>query len=213
VGTVVNPVDGLLNYSKEHLTLQLWRLGIEHPRTLATENIDEAYDFASGILDSGSTVVIKPICKGRGVGVTWLNKIRSRKDLLQFLNWYNRSHAQGVFYLQEYVPNMGYDVRCMVIDGEVVGREKRSNPEDFRYNVSAGGSAEAFDDPVYYELSVRVAEAVGLKISGVDVLPAQDGTPYILEANCFPGYTALNEATGIPIHERIVDYFERTIRR
>ena len=213
VGTVVNPVDGLLNYSKEHLTLQLWRLGIEHPRTLATENIDEAHDFASGILDSGSTVVIKPICKGRGVGVTWLNKIRSRKDLLQFLNWYNRSHAQGVFYLQEYVPNLGYDVRCMVIDGEVVGREKRSNPEDFRYNVSAGGSAEAFDDPVYDELSVRVAEAVGLKISGVDVLPAQDGTPYILEANCFPGYTALNEATGIPIHERIVDYFERTIRR
>ena len=213
IGTVVNPVESMLRYSKEHLTLQMDRLGIAHPNTIVTENIDGAYNFAAGILDSGGTVVLKPICRGRGVGVIRLDRIRSREDLLQFLVWYNRAHGQGVFYLQEYVPNQGYDVRCMVVDGEVVGREKRSNPEDFRYNVSVGGLAEDFTDPVYDELSVRVAEAVGLKITGIDVLPAEDGTPYILEANCFPGYTALIEATGIPIHGRIVDYFQRLMRR
>ena len=87
ISTVVNPVDSLLNYSKEHLTLTLNKHGIPHPNTIATENIDEAYSFASSLLDSGRTVVIKPICRGRGVGVTWLNRIRSRKDLLQFLTW------------------------------------------------------------------------------------------------------------------------------
>ena len=135
-----------------------------------------------------------------------------REDLLQFLNWYNRAHGHGVFYLQEFVPNFGYDVRCMVIDGEVAGREKRSNPEDFRYNVSTGGQADPFDDPTFDELAIEVAEAVGFKITGIDILPSSDGTPYILEANCFPGYTALIEATGIPIHERIVEYFQRIMK-
>lgn len=212
VGTVINPVESTLRYSKEHLTGQLRRLGLPHPRTLITENIDKAYDFAANLLDSGHNVVLKPLCRGRGVGVVMLDRIRSREDLLQFLVWYTRAHAQGVFYLQEFVHNLGYDVRCLVIDGEVVGREKRSNPDDFRYNVSAGGTAEAFDDPVYDELSIQVAEAVDFKITGIDVLPTAIGTPCVLEANCYPGYTALIEATGIPIHERIVDYFQRIIR-
>jgi RimK family alpha-L-glutamate ligase len=213
VGTVINPVDSMLQYSKEHLTIQMSRLGFPHPRTLVTENVDEAHGFAADLLDSGKTVVLKPLCRGRGVGVIRLDRIRSRADLLQFLTWYNRAHGQGVFYLQEFVQNLGYDVRCMVVDGEVVGREKRSNPEDFRYNVSAGGLAEAFDDPIYDELSISVAEAVGLKITGIDVLPTADGGPCILEANCFPGYTALIEATGIPIHAKIVDYFLRIVRK
>ncbi|MCW3992032.1 MAG: hypothetical protein NWE79_04940, partial [Candidatus Bathyarchaeota archaeon] len=146
VGVVINPVESMLRYSKEHLTNQLSRLGIPHPRTLATENVEGAHEFAAELLDSGRNVVLKPLCRGRGVGVTLLRDIRSREDLLQFLVWYTRAHAHGVFYLQEFIPNRGYDVRCLVIGGEVVGRERRSNPEDFRYNVSAGGLAEPFDD-------------------------------------------------------------------
>ncbi len=212
VGTVINPLESMLRYSKEHLTIQMSRLKLPHPKTLVTENVDRAFEFAASLLDSGRNVVLKPLCRGRGVGVVMLDRIRSREDLLQFLVWYTRAHAQGVFYLQEFIPNQGYDVRCMVVGGEVIGREKRSNPEDFRYNVSAGGLAEPFDDSLYDELSVKVAEAVGFKITGIDVLPARDGTPYVLEANCFPGYTALIEATGIPIHEKIVDYFQRLIK-
>jgi RimK family alpha-L-glutamate ligase len=213
VGMVVNPVDSMLLYSKGHLTVQLSKLGLPHPTTLVTENIDKAHEFASGLLDSGKPVVLKPICRGRGIGVVRLDRIRSRSDLLQYLMWYNRSFGQGVFYLQEFIPNLGYDVRCMVVDGEVVGREKRSNPKDFRYNVSAGGLAEPFGDPVYDELSLKVAEAIGLRITGIDILPTLDTGPYLLEANCFPGYTGLIEATGIPIHARIVDYFQSLIAR
>jgi RimK family alpha-L-glutamate ligase len=212
-GIVINPVESILHYSKEHLTLKLSRLGLSHPETLITENLEQAYEFAARLLDSGRNVVLKPLCRGRGIGVVMLDRIRSRGDLLQFLAWYNRVHGQGVFYLQEYIPNKGYDVRCFVIDGEVVGREKRSNPEDFRYNISLGGEAEAFEDPSYDELAVEVAEAVGFKIAGIDILPALDDTPYVLEANCYPGFTALIEATGIPIHERIVDYLQSLMEK
>ena len=212
VGNIVNPVDSMLIYSKGHFTLQLSDLGLPHPPTIVTENIGNAQEFASGLLDAGKSVVLKPICRGRGIGVVRLDRIRSRSDLLQYLMWYNRSFGQGVFYLQEFIPNLGYDVRCMVVNDEVVGREKRSNPQDFRYNVSTGGLAEAFDDPTYDEISINIAEAVDLRITGIDILPTETG-PYLLEANCFPGYTALIDATGIPVHARIVDYFQSLMTR
>jgi len=210
---IINPLMSLLRYSKEHLTLKAGRIGYSHPRTLVTESIEEAYEFASRLLDEGKDVVLKPICRARGVGVTRLSKIRCREDLMQFLAWYSRRHGGGVFYLQEFVENRGYDIRVFVIDGEVVGRMKRSNPSDWRYNASRGGIAEPFEDPVYDELAIGVAEAMDLKITGVDVLPGKDGTPYVLEANCYPGYTHLMAATGIPIHEKIVDFFQRTLKR
>jgi RimK family alpha-L-glutamate ligase len=210
--TVINPVEAMLHYSKEHLTLQLAKLGLPHPKTLITENIEKAYDFADDLLEQEKEVVLKPICLARGVGVVKLSKIRGREDLMQFLVWYNREHGEGVLYMQEYIPNKGYDIRCLVIDNKVVGREKRSNLDDFRYNVAVGGTAQTFDDPVYDELAVKVANAVGLKITGLDILPRNDGEPIVLEANCFPGYKALMETTGIPIYKLIVDYFEKIIK-
>ena len=213
LGPVVNPVDSLLMYSKENLSVTLDRIGVAHPKTLITENIEEAYNYASTVIDSGGKIVLKPLCKARGIGVVMLDRIRSRGDLLQFLSWYNRAHGEGVFYLQEFISNRGYDIRCMVMDDEVVGREKRSNPNDFRYNVSAGGHAEPFKDSTYDELAIKVAKAVGLKITGLDILPAGDGTVYVLEANAFPGYKALMNVTGIQIHKKIADYLEITMRK
>lgn len=210
--TIVNPVESMLQYSKEQLTMRLTSLGLPHPRTIATENVEEAYSFAHDLLEQGSEVVLKPTCRARGVGVTKLSGIRRRDDLLQFLVWYTREHAEGVYYLQEYVKNLGYDVRCLVIDGRVVGRERRFNQMDFRYNIAVGGSAEAYNDSIYDDLSVAVAEATELKICGVDILPGEDGKPYVLEANCYPGYKALIEATGIPIHEKIADYLQSLLR-
>jgi len=70
IGTVINPVESMLRYSKEHLTLQMSRLGLPHPRTLVTENVERAYEFAAGLLDQGRNVVLKPLCRGRGVEET-----------------------------------------------------------------------------------------------------------------------------------------------
>jgi RimK family alpha-L-glutamate ligase len=210
--TVVNPVESMLEYSKEQLSMRLAKLGLPHPSTIATENVEEAYAFAYNLLEKGREVVLKPTCGARGVGVTKLSGIRRRDDLLQFLVWYTREHAEGVYYLQEYIPNLGYDIRCLVINGNVVGRERRFNQQDFRYNVAVGGSAEAYTDPIYDDLSIAVAEATGLKICGADILPGEDGKPYVLEANCYPGYKALMEATGIPVHERISDYLQSLLR-
>ncbi len=210
---VVNPVDSMLVYSKEHLTLTLHRLGIPHPETLVTENLEEARGFAERLLGEGREVVLKPVCRARGLGVVKLSGIRSPGDLTQFLHWYSRAWGGGVFYLQEFVENRGFDVRLLVVGGEVVGREARSNPSDFRYNVAVGGEASPFTSPEFDELALKVAEALGLAITGIDVLPSSQGDPVVLEANCYPGYHALMKATGAPVPQRIADYLERVARR
>ena len=183
-----------------------------HPETLITENIESAREFTQSLLDQGKEVVLKQIALSRGTGVTKLSRIRSRKDLTQYLVWYTRNFAEGVYYLQEFVPNKGHDIRIFIIDGRVVGREMRSNPDDFRYNVATGGSAAPFEEDTYDELAIKVAEAAGLKITGLDILPREDGSPIVLEANCYPGYKALMETTGVPIHELIVDYFQSLLK-
>ncbi|MCK4703821.1 hypothetical protein KAT55_10705, partial [Candidatus Bathyarchaeota archaeon] len=51
--TVINPVESMLHYSKEHLSLQLSRLGLPHPETMITENVEKAYGFAERLLEEG----------------------------------------------------------------------------------------------------------------------------------------------------------------
>ena len=75
------------------------------------------------------------------------------------------------------------------------------------------GLASTYEDDVFDELAVRVSEAVGLNITGLDILPCEDREPIVLEANCYPGYKALMETTKIPIYKLIVDYFERLLRK
>lgn len=205
---VINPVESLLHYSKAYFTLIASKLSIPHPKTVITENIESAYEFASNLIDEGKSVLLKPIARGEGTGITRLTDIRDRKDLIQFLLYYSRTRGLGVFYLQEFVENLGYDLRLFIIDGQVVGRIKRMNSTDFRYNANLGGAVEKYDLASFDDLALEVAEALNYKIAGIDVLPTKEGKPIVLEANCYPKYTHLSQATGIEIHKKIVDYLE-----
>jgi RimK family alpha-L-glutamate ligase len=203
---IVNSVDSMLYYNKGNLTFELEKNHVTHPKTIITENLQIAKEFANQLLEMDKDVVIKPLCRARGVGVNRLRCIWKRGQLTQFLVWYNRTFGQGVYYLQEFIPNYGYDIRCMVVGDTIVGREKRSNLHDFRYNISTGGLAEAYYDTQFDELALKVAKIVDLKIAGLDILLGIDGQAYVLEANAYPGYKALMEATGLKLFEDIVDY-------
>lgn len=205
---VINPVRSLLHYSKTYFTLLASRTRIPHPKTIITENIETAYEFASNIIEAGKSALLKPIARGEGVGVTRLTDI-DKKDLRQYLLYYSRTHGAGVFYIQEFVENLGYDIRIFVINGLVAGRMKRSNPTDFRYNASLGGLVERYDSSLFDGLALDAVEALDYRMAGVDILPTKSGGPVVLEVNCYPKYTHLIQATGVEVHKKIVDYFEK----
>ena len=208
---MINPFDTIFHYSKANFTAEALRHEIPHPPTMITENIEQAYRYASEIIDSGKTAVIKPLIRGQGTGVVHLTQIRSRSDLLQYLQFYSRRYGLGVYYIQEYIKNKGYDVRIFIIEGKVVARMKRSNPNDFRYNASLGGKSEVFNNTEHDELALKTAEALNLTITGVDVLPTLNYGAIVLEANCYPGFSHISSTTKIPIHKRIADYIEKSL--
>jgi glutathione synthase/RimK-type ligase-like ATP-grasp enzyme len=59
--------------------------------------------------------------------------------------------------------------------------------------------------PSRAQVAIRSTKAVGLEISGVDMMFRGD-TPYVLEVNASPGFRELLEATGINAADAMVEY-------
>ena len=93
--------------------------------------------------------------------------------------------------LQEQIKT-DYDVRVIVVAGEVLGAMKRPIIEgDFRSNVSQGSEPEVHQltEMEKFE-SIRAAAAVDGDVVGVDFIPAKDrekDKPYFIEVNSTPG--------------------------
>lgn len=82
------------------------------------------------------------------------------------------SHITGVpFLFQEYIECGSRDVRLEIVDGKCVAAMERSNPSDFRSNITNGGSAKEYSpSPQQVELAVKACDLLGLDFGGVDIL-------------------------------------------
>jgi ribosomal protein S6--L-glutamate ligase len=116
---------------------------------------------------------------------------------------------RGVYYLQRTIDHEGRDYRVFVLGGRVLGAIER-RAAGWRTNISRGGEAASarLPDP-WAALAIRAAAAVGAEYAGVDLLPARDGTLYVLEVNGIPGWRGLQEATGIDVAGALVDHLAR----
>jgi RimK family alpha-L-glutamate ligase len=117
---------------------------------------------------------------------------------------------RGVFYLQRAIDHGGCDVRAFVVGDRVIGAIERRAP-GWRTNISRGGQAHALALPDdWARLARRAAGVVGAEYAGVDLLPARDGTVYVLEVNGIPGWRGLQHATSVDVGGAIVDHLAGT---
>jgi tetrahydromethanopterin:alpha-L-glutamate ligase len=87
--------------------------------------------------------------------------------------------------------------------------ERRAPAGDWRTNVAIGGVATAVAVPHEIErIALTAAAAVGADYAGVDVLPARDGSAYVLEVNAIPGWQGLQQATGVDVAAAIVEHMD-----
>ena len=69
-----------------------------------------------------------------------------------------------------------------------------------------GGAASAVELTQEEEkLAVRATEALGLQISGVDILRSVNG-PMIMEVNANPGFMGLAGVSGVNVAKKIIDF-------
>jgi len=160
---------------------------IRTPNTVLVRHSEGAEDAAKR-LGNKFPMILKTAVGSRGVGVIWIESLKSLHSTIQLL------HREDEFVdviLQEYIKT-DYDVRVIIAAGKILGAIKRPVVgDDFRSNVSQGS------EPQSHELtereaqeSLRAAESVQGQVVGVDFIPTKNRdkeSPYFIEVNSTPG--------------------------
>ena len=131
-----------------------------------------------------------------GVGVIIMESMKSLHPTVQMLSFLQ---PYVDLLVQEYI-KIDYDIRVLVVNGEVLASMRRNvMDDDIRSNASLGAKTETIElTEIEKETAIKVAELVDGDLVGVDLLPAKDRQkeqPYILEVNATPGLGGIEEVT------------------
>lgn len=160
-------------------------------------------------LAGGAPIVIKLLEGTQGIGVVLADTNRSAKSVVEAFRG-----AKVNILLQEFIKEAGgTDIRAIVVGGKVIAAMKRTGAEgDFRSNLHRGGSAQLIKlSPEERATAVRAAKSMGLNVCGVDMLRANHG-PVVMEVNSSPGLEGVENATGLDVAGKIIEYLEKHAR-
>jgi ribosomal protein S6--L-glutamate ligase len=171
--------------------------GLPVPRTIACQDADSAME-AFALL--GNDVVVKPLFGSEGRGIVQV----SDPDLA-WRTFRALERLEAVLYLQERLHHPGWDLRLFILNGQLLGAIKRSNPHDWRTNVSRGAIAECYSpNACEINLALRAADSVGTTVAGIDLLYEDRGNLFVIEVNAVPGWRTLAPTTGIDVARELI---------
>jgi len=113
--------------------------------------------------------------------------LRTLKDARQFPN------EKGYVYLQEFIPNDGYDMKIVVVGDKLSGLYRPIRSHDFR---ASGGGEVFYDKSLFKENIIKsafaVANAIGFQCVGFDyVIDKRTGEGVIVEMSYGFSHTAV----------------------
>lgn len=185
--------------------LAAWKLqaaGLPVPPTIVCENSEAALEAFESL---GGDVVVKPMFGSEGRGI-----VRVSDPDLAVRTFRTLERIQSVLYLQQYIPHRGFDVRVLILDGEVLGSILRRSADDFRTNISRNGSAAPHPlTDQERRWALEASQAVGTRFAGVDLLYDRDGRGYVIEVNAVPGWRGFARVTGGDVAGQILRSMER----
>jgi len=176
--TVLNGPDAVVRAHDKLLTARvLRRAGLPHPRTKLVER-------NSGLPDIDFPAVLKPRFGSWGADVQLCGDRAEFEAALAGLGcrlWFRATGA----VVQELIPPLGHDLRIIVARGRIVGAAKRiAAAGEWRTNVALGARVVPADPPpVAVQLALAAADASGLDLVGVDLLPTGPGGFSVIELN------------------------------
>ena len=158
----------------------------------------------------GAPLVVKLLEGTQGIGVVLAETGKAAASVIAaFLQ------LDANILVQEFIAEAGgADLRAFVVGGKVVAAMQRQGPEgDFRSNLHRGGSASRIRlKPEERLMAVRAAKALGLNVAGVDLIRSNHG-PLVIEVNSSPGLEGIEEASGVDVAAKIVEFIEKHARR
>ncbi|MCR5106985.1 MAG: RimK family alpha-L-glutamate ligase [Lachnospiraceae bacterium] len=131
----------------------------------------------------------------------------SREDAVKII-----SSIKYPFLFQEYIDNSkGRDIRLQVVGDRVIASMLRTNPDDFRANITNGGSMSEYNPSAEEcEMALRACKLLGMDFAGVDILFGRD-TPILCEINSNAHFKNIYSCTGVNVAESILEYIIKDI--
>jgi len=183
----------------------LSRAGVRLPKTAFTNSSKGDNKVLKHI--GQAPVVIKLLEGTQGLGVVLAETDKAATSVVEAFE-----SLKTRVILQEFIKEAGgADIRAFIVDGEVVGAMKRQGLEgEFRSNLHRGGNANIIKlSREEKSAALKAAKCMKLSIAGVDMLQSKRG-PLVLEVNSSPGLEGIEEATGVDIAGKIIEFIERS---
>jgi ribosomal protein S6--L-glutamate ligase len=199
-----------INRSRDKLrSLQLLsRKGIGMPVTGFAHSTRYTKDLIQ--LVGGAPLVVKLLQGTQGIGVVLCETAKAAESVIEAFRG-----LDAQFLVQEFIKEAGgTDIRCFVVGDKVVGSMiRRGAKGEFRSNLHRGGTAEKVKITAKERATaVKSAKAMGLNIAGVDILRANRG-PVVMEVNSSPGLEGIENATGIDVAAKVIEFIEKNAKR
>ena len=194
--------DKWLNYSA------MFRAGLRQPRTAILTH-EENLDIPIKEIGGKYPMILKTAQGTQGVGVIYID---SKQTLLSTMQLIKKIDEDCAMLIQEFIKTP-YDVRVMVLNGEVVGQLKRPVISgDFRSNISQGNEPQKMElTELEKSECLKAAESVKGKWLGIDFIPSEDREnkpPYFIEINSSPGTGYIDELNDINISKLVLETFK-----
>jgi ribosomal protein S6--L-glutamate ligase len=201
--TLVNAPKAMECAVDKYLSVaRMQQSGLPVPDSVVCETTEDAMRAFD---DLGGDVVLKPVFGSEGRGICRI----SDRDLA-FRSFRTLERIGSVLFLQRFIEHEGFDVRVLVLDGEILGGMRRVSESDFRTNVARSARPEPWTPTdAEADLAKRAASAVGARFAGVDLLYHRSGAVSVIEANAVPGWRAFLRVNQIDVAARVMESLER----
>ena len=182
-------------------TMRLIRDGVPSPRTRLAFTPESAL---AAVEDLGYPAVLKPLVGSWGRLISKVNDRDAAESILEHKDVLG-TYMHSIYYVQEYIPKPGRDIRAFVVGDETIGAIYRYS-DHWITNTARGGKATKCEvTPELNDLCVRAARAVGGGVVAIDLLEAPEGL-LVNEVNYTMEFRNSIDTTGVNIPGRVVDF-------
>ena len=187
-------------------SLALEHAGIPTPATDVAFTTDAALEVVE---EFGYPCVLKPVIGSWGRLMAKIDSRSAAEAIFEHKETLGH-YEHKVFYIQEFVDKPGRDIRVVAVDGEPVAAMTRSG-DHWVTNAARGAETDTFEvDDEVRDLVARASDAVGGGLLGIDLMETGDGYT-VHEVNHNVEFKALNDATGVDVPARVVDWLEEKV--
>lgn len=190
----------------------LAKLKLPIPKTIIAPKI-----FIEGTFDEK---IIEHAVKELGFPLVIKEAFGSFGEQVYLVDSYEQLHKQIAeignkpFIFQEFISSSyGVDIRLQVVGDQVVAGMKRRSKDDFRANITSGGTMEPYDaTEEESRLAVAATKAIGADFAGVDILFGENG-PLVCEVNSNAHIRNLLDCTNINAADYVIDYIFSQLKK